>query len=112
MSSQTAVVTSEGEKPKRKWCYLMAPRGFDMSNCPCGNSMTEWSEFEKHLWCRNCDKDFIPEHAGVFDGPIPIKAAYLMGICFDRYNIETSKVEYLNIDTMEYSTEKPTSQEA
>lgn len=107
MSNQNVVVAPEGEKPKRKWCYITPPRGFDMSDCSCGNSMTEWSEFEKHLWCRDCDKDFIPEHAGVFDGPIPIKTAYLMGLSFDRLNLETGKVEYLDIETMEYSTEKP-----
>lgn len=39
-----------------------------------------------------CQKDFIPSHGGIFDGPIPAQAAKLLGISFDRIDLETNKV--------------------
>jgi len=39
-----------------------------------------------------CQKDFIPSHGGIFDGPIPAHAAKLLGISFDKIDLETNKV--------------------
>jgi len=65
-----------------------------MAGCPkCGNEETQWSEFEKHLWCEKCQVDFIPKHAGIFDGPILVRVCELLGIYFDRVNIITGLFE-------------------
>jgi hypothetical protein len=88
--------------PKRTWCYLSQPYDFEVAPCQCGNQKTQWSEFEKHIWCDTCQLDFIPKHYGVLDGPIPIRAATLMGLKFDRFNLMTQKVERFNIETCEF----------
>jgi len=89
-------------KPKRTWHYIMSPSAFEIAPCDCGNAETEWSEFEKHLWCGCCQKDFIPAHNGIFDGPIPVGATELVGICFNRYNMTTKKVERFDVKTGQY----------
>lgn len=91
---------------KRKWCYLQTPRAFEIAPCDCGNEDTLWSEYEKHLWCEVCQKDFIPEHGGIFDGPIAVNTAMMLGLSFDRYNIETKQIERYNPDTNKYSPEE------
>ena len=83
---------------KRKWVYLQQPSVFDMSGCSCGNNNTQWSEYKDHLWCDVCQKDFIPEDNGIFDGPIPVKLAAMMGISFDRFNLETEEIERFELD--------------
>src|SRR5205807_228583 len=77
---------------KRTWVYWQRPAVYGMAPCPCGNDDPDWSEFKGHLWCSKCEKDFIPEHGGVFDGPIPINAAHLLGLCFARINLETQQI--------------------
>jgi len=81
------------ELPKRKWVYLMQPMDYEMSPCPCGNTDIDWSEYEKHLWCPKCEKDFIPEFSGPFDGPIGVNLCKMIGITFDRFNLESQTVE-------------------
>jgi len=78
---------------RRTWVYVQPPKTFDVAPCSCGNINTVWSEYVGHLWCAQCSKDFIPAHAGIFDGPIPVNACKLMGICFDRYNLLTGEIE-------------------
>jgi hypothetical protein len=79
---------------KRKWIYVQRPISYEISGCPhCGNDDCDWSEYEKHLWCANCEIDFIPEDNGVFDGPIPVRCAEMLGMCFDTHNIESGKIE-------------------
>jgi len=87
---------------KRKWFYLLAPGVFDLPPCSCGNPETQWSEYEHHLWCDKCNKDFVPAHNGVFDGPIPVMACALLGISFDRFNIEKNCVERFVVETGNY----------
>lgn len=86
------------ELEKRKWYYIQQPAAFEVAACDCGNTETQWSEFAKHLWCSKCEKDFIPEHYGILDGPIPVGAATMLGISFDRFNLETQKVERFDVD--------------
>jgi hypothetical protein len=64
-----------------------------MSGCDCGNNDPDWSEFQKHLWCPTCQKDFIPKRVGVFDGPVGIEACAAMGMFFDVRNLETGEIE-------------------
>ena len=83
------------ELEKRTWCYVMPPKAYEIAPCNCGNTETQWSEFAKHLWCPVCGKDFIPAHNGIFDGPIPAGTAQMLGVSFDRINLETRKLERL-----------------
>lgn len=78
---------------KRKWVYIMRPASYEIAPCACGNTDCDWSEFKKHLWCQKCEKDFIPEHGGIFDGPIPVATSQLLGICFDTFNLEAQQIE-------------------
>lgn len=76
---------------RRIWRYVMEPRDYEISGCPCGNESPEWSEYVGHLWCGSCQKDFIPAHSGIFDGPIPVNCMELMGISLDRIDLATGK---------------------
>lgn len=91
---------SEQELKKRTWVYLQSPKEYGVPGCSCGNATPEWSEFQDHLWCDKCPKDFKPENWGVFDGPIPVRTAGLLGMCFDRFNLETQTVEKFNEDSI------------
>lgn len=78
---------------QRTHVYLSQPIDFEISSCGCGNINTQWSEYERHVWCDKCEKDFIPEHGGVFDGPIPVKISHMLGLNFHRLNLLTNQVE-------------------
>lgn len=90
---------------KRTWCYALPPAAFEVAPCDCGNTAVQWSEYEGHLWCEKCQKDFVPAHAGVFDGPIPIKTAALLGVTFDRIDLATQKLQKLDLETGVYQLE-------
>lgn len=91
------------ELEKRTWWYLRNPITFGIANCDkCGNPDGLWSEYKGHIWCQICQIDFIPRHNGIFDGPIPVGAAHLLGVSFDRWNDEFKIVQKFNIDTGEY----------
>lgn len=85
---------------KRVWVYLQSPQAYEVAPCACGNSNTQWSEFEHHVWCDKCEIDFIPEHSGVFSGPILINTAQMMGLHFSRLILETNIVEVLDSDNL------------
>jgi hypothetical protein len=87
---------------KRTWHYLRPPAHFEIAPCSCGNHETQWSEYAGHLWCAMCEKDFVPAHEGVFAGPIPIGAATVLGLSFDRFNMATGCIERFDTDTLEY----------
>lgn len=93
------------ELEKRKWCYAQHPAIYEIANCPCGSDNVTWSEFKKHLWCFDCETDFLPEHNGIFDGPIPVQACNLMGIYFDRINLETNEIETFDSERNLYTTQ-------
>lgn len=63
---------------KRKWIWARQPMEYEISGCDCGSTNVTWSEYERHLWCFDCQKDFIPQHAGVFDGPILVHTTDLL----------------------------------
>ena len=77
---------------KRDWVYIRQPTDFGIDNCECGTE-PEWSEYKKKLWCANCKVDYTPLHWGVFDGPIPIGAAHLLGMSFDYFDLKTNQVK-------------------
>ena len=45
------------------------------------------------LWCPQCRVDFIPEHWGLFDGPIPIHTCEMIGVYFHRVNLKTDRLQ-------------------
>lgn len=85
---------------KRKWCYVLPPYVYDITCDKCNGTNIEWSEYESKIWCYDCKID-TKGTGGVFVGPIPIYTSYLLGISFDRINLETKQIERLNLDTLE-----------
>ncbi len=77
---------------KRTWCYVQSPDNFDFPAHDCGTIATQWSEYKGHLWCEECQKDFIPSHNGVFDGPIPVATAMMLGMSFHTVDLATGKI--------------------
>lgn len=77
---------------KREWFYAQSPATYEMAGCECGNNDCEWSEFEKHLWCAKCEKDFTPKHSGLFDGPVGINLCEMVGIFFHQINTKSGKL--------------------
>lgn len=88
---------------KRTWVYVQQPRQYEIAGCECGNEDPQWSEFCGRLWCGRCQKDFIPAHNGIFDGPIPVNTCRLMGISLDRINLETHTVERFDEEKREHA---------
>jgi hypothetical protein len=86
---------------KRTWVYVQQPKEYGIALHDCGHADSEWSEFQKHLWCPICKVDFIPEHYGVLDGPVGVNVCKAMGISFDRFNLETQQIEPFETDTKE-----------
>jgi len=78
---------------KRTYIYMGQPQEYGLPCCACGDESPEWSEFKGYLWCARCQKDFIPAHGGIFDGPVPVNAMRLLGIDLRRYNLTTGMVE-------------------
>lgn len=78
---------------------------FEMGGCACGNEDTQWSEYEGHLWCENCQKDFVPKESGVFSGPISAGAAKIMGIVFDRIDLSNGKIDRFDTKLGLYESE-------
>lgn len=78
---------------KRTWVYVQRPCVYDVAGCTCGNEGPDWSEFKGHLWCAACAIDFKPSHSGVFDGPIGTQTAAMLGMSFDRFNLDTQQIE-------------------
>jgi hypothetical protein len=71
---------------KRTWIYVQNPREYEITCDKCGGVNIEWSEFEAHIWCYECKID-TKGTEGVFGGPIPIEAAKILGMSFDRYDM-------------------------
>lgn len=92
---------------KRKWFYVLSPTAFDMRCDHCWQGELDdgtgtniiWSEYEGKIWCYDCKVD-TDGMEGIFDGPVPIQACYMLGLTFDRYNIEKGCVERLNINKL------------
>lgn len=84
--------TAKIRKIKRTWVYVMSPEAYGIAPCKCGNEKTQWSEYRHHLWCAKCKIDFIPKHNGVFDGPIAVNCAAMLGLDFRRINLKTKKI--------------------
>jgi hypothetical protein len=99
------------EEERRTWHYILPPIVYDMRcdkcwdgelNSKTGKNIT-WSEFAHKIWCYDCKID-TEGFDGVFGGPIPMHASYLMGLCFDRWNLETNEIEFYNLETNVWDT--------
>lgn len=88
---------------KREWVYCQKPQAYDIPSC-CEGDYT-WSEFVDLLWCYKCEKEFTPEHWGVFSGPIPMGAAKMFGMDFTRVNIKTG--HYARPNTKQFEMTRP-----
>lgn len=91
------------ELKKRVECYVLKPDQFSIKCDICGGTNIHWSEYEHLIWCYDCEKD-TKGTGGIFDGPIPVKVCELMGIVFDKYNIETGEHIRFNTETGEYES--------
>lgn len=79
---------------KRTHVYACRPAEYEIAGCSfCGNADPDWSEYKGRLWCQNCQIDFVPEHGGIFDGPISVEVMRLLGTPVDRYSIATGEIE-------------------
>jgi hypothetical protein len=76
---------------------VLPPVAYDITCDKCGGTNIYWSEFEKKIWCFDCKID-TDGTGGIFYGPIPIHAAYMLGLTFDRFNLKTKQVERFNLD--------------
>jgi len=84
----------EAPKVLRTHHWIMKPSSYGMA-CPLEhNHKITWSEYESHIWCYHCSRDWYVtiNNAGVFSGPIPITLAAILGIRFERVEISTQKV--------------------
>ena len=79
------------ELKKRTWCYVMQPTAYEISCDKCGGTNITWSEFEHCIWCYDCQID-TKGSDGIFDGPIPLNACLMLGLSFDRIDLETGKI--------------------
>lgn len=81
---------------KRTWVYILKPQSYEIHCDRCGGSNIEWSEYEHMIWCYDCKIDTSGD-GGIFDGPIPIGGAEILGIHFNRFNIKKNRIEYPRI---------------
>lgn len=86
------------ERIKRTHVYVCRPKAYEIPGCACGNDDPEWSEWQGNLWCPKCEIDFVPEHGGIFDGPIGIQVMRMLGAPVDRIVLATGMIE---VDTDE-----------
>ena len=82
----------KNELEKRTWYYVQEPSVYSMHCDKCEGHNITWSEFKHMIWCYDCEID-TEGFPGIFGGPIPLYISGLLGISFDRYNMETGKIE-------------------
>jgi len=54
---------------KREWVYCHQPTAYEISCDKCNGSNITWSEYEKMIWCYDCEID-TEGNGGIFNGPI------------------------------------------
>jgi hypothetical protein len=92
------------ELKKRTWHYVQKPYEYEIKCDLCGGTNIEWSEYEGCIWCYTCEKD-TKGTGGVFDGPIPVNLAHVLGMSFDRYDMINKKVIKFDLDKRDYVEE-------
>jgi len=94
-------MSKQSELYKRNWIYVQNPKVYGFHCDVCGESNIEWSEFEGHIFCKDCKID-TKGTGSIFDGPIDVNAATMLGISFDRLDIQTNKLQKFNLKTKQY----------
>ena len=79
------------ELKKRKTCLVQKPQIYEIECDICGGENLHWSEYDHLIWCYDCEKD-TKGTGGIFDGPVPVGMAQLLGLCFDEIDIETGVI--------------------
>ena len=79
------------EMKKREWCYAQHPYVYDIECDKCAGTNITWSEYEKMIWCFDCEIDTLGT-SGIFDGPIPVGLCEDLGIKFDRIRLSDNKL--------------------
>ena len=74
---------------KRIDCYVCSPVSMELTCPKCNGVNITWSEWEKHIWCYDCNLDV--EYKSGF-GPVPVQLASMLGIDLRRYNIESGEI--------------------
>jgi len=82
---------------KRTWVYCQQPYEYDIECDRCNGASIAWSEFVHMIWCYDCKVD-TKGTGGVFDGPIPVGVAKLLGMSFDGIRLSDNKL--LNLDEL------------
>jgi len=89
--------TGAKELQRRQWVFLQEPQDFEITCDLCGGTNITWSEYERKIWCYDCNED-VRGTGGIFDGPIPVKTCEILGIRFDKINIQTREVARFDPD--------------
>lgn len=93
------------EFKKRTWHYVQKPYEYEITCDKCGGIDIEWSEFEGKIWCYSCEIDTRGTE-GVFGGPIPIGCATILGMSFDRWDMEKKRVLTYDEEKSQYVPRK------
>jgi len=75
---------------KRIDCYVCSPVSMDLVCPKCKGVNIAWSEWEKHIWCYDCNLDVEYKSSGF--GPVPMEMASMLGLDLRRYNIESGDI--------------------
>ncbi len=95
---------SKNYKPKlkkRTWHYLQNPAHHEITCQKCHGSNLDWSEYEGHVWCYDCNIDFTGYNS-VLSGPVAIHLAAMLGISTDRYDLKTKKISHYDLKKDEF----------
>lgn len=85
-------------KIPRTWHYVQTPEHFGVFCPKCLSSNLAWSEWEKHIWCNDCEHE-TDEFLSIFDGPIPVQVAMVAGTSFDKWDMTNQRVlRFLKIE--------------
>jgi len=81
---------AENNRTLRERVFVMEPARYDIRCDLCGGTDVVWSEYERMIWCYDCEKDTVGT-GGIFDGPIPLGAMELLGLSLDMVDLETGQ---------------------
>jgi len=74
----------------RECVFIMEPTRYAIRCDLCDSINITWSEYEHLIWCYDCQNDTAGT-GGIFDGPIPLKAAELLGMSLDKVHLKTGE---------------------
>ena len=81
---------TDNKRTLRKRVFVLEPARYAVRCDLCGGANITWSEYEHLIWCYDCQKD-TRGTGGIFDGPIPLKAAELLGMSLDMVDLKTGQ---------------------